>query len=196
VSGVPRAEFLAKSIFTPLGMSDTFIGSTGEWPRERMASGYYLPSQGYEGPPIDLAGVADLTIASAAGDIISSLPDLTRWANALLTPDNPIGLSLADFTPDCAGDGGLSGPWFFPRRYARGVEAWSWGGRTVWGHRGSFFGYHSGAFVDPVSRATVSMFFSMLTAGSFLRFLDVQAPDYMGFLQACMTMAVDAVELP
>jgi hypothetical protein len=82
-----------------------------------------------------------------------------------------------------------------PRTYARGVECWPWGGRRFWGHRGSFFGYHSGTFADPISGAAFSMFMTMCTAGSFMRFIEQQAYDYMSFMAACGQAAVDAVEL-
>ncbi len=150
VSGEARADFLKKRIFEPLGMANTYVGSTGDWPRERMAHGFYRPTMGYDGPPIDVTTLPDYTIASAAGDIVSTLPDMMRWAQSLLKPESPLGLSLADFCQDIADVGEAIEIWSFPRTYARGVERWRWGGRAVWGHRGSFFGYHSGTFVEPV----------------------------------------------
>ena len=94
-------------------------------------------------------------------------------------------------------DAGIRYPnWFFPRTYGRGAECWTWGGRKFWGHRGSFFGYHSGTFVEARSGVAFSMFLTMCTAGSFMRFIDMQAHDYMAFMAACGQAAADVAELP
>lgn len=196
VSGEPRHEFLQRHIFKPLGMNDTYVGSTGQWPRQRMARGYYVPTTGYDGPPIDVSTLPDYSIAAAAGDIVTSLADMRRWAAALLTPGNPTGLSFADFHRHVADLGGAVEHWFFPRTYALGLESWRWGGRDAWGHRGSFFGYHSGTFVDPLSGIAVVMFLTMCTMHSFLHFIDRLAYDYMTFLGDCVGMAADLAELP
>ena len=192
VSGTPFAELLSRRVFAPLGMRDTFVADGTDWPRERMARGYYLPSQGYEGPMIDVSTLPDYSIASAAGNVVSSLPDMMRFAAALLARTSAIGLGLADFTEDATGAG--AGNWFFPRTYARGVEAWHWAGKRFWGHRGSFFGYHSATFVEPDSGASFSAFLTMCTAGSFMKFLEVQAHDYMTFLASCAHAALDLAE--
>jgi D-alanyl-D-alanine carboxypeptidase len=194
VSGRPFAEFLAERVLRPLGMQETCIASGGEWPRERMARGYYLPSQGYDGPPVDVSTLPDYSIASAAGNIVSSLDDMLRWARCLNGSANALGFAHADFAGSVVDAGSQFPNWFMPRTYGRGVESWSWGGRSFWGHRGSFFGYHSGTFVEPQSGIAVSMFITMCTAGSFMRFIDLLAYDYMQFLASCAQMAADAVD--
>lgn len=196
VGGSALAKLLSQRIFAPLGMRDTFVAQGDDWPRERMARGYYLPSQGHAGPMIDVSTLADYSIASAAGNVVSSLADMMRFARCLLGETSAIGLGTADFVAGAAEAGAEHASWFFPRTCGRGVEAWCWAGRRFWGHRGSFFGYHSGTFVDPQSGASFSMFLTMCTAGSFLRFIDLQAHDYMGFLEACAHAALDVAELP
>jgi len=196
VGGMPLAKLFSQRIFAPLGMHDTFVAQGEEWPRSRMARGYYLPSQGYAGPMIDVSTLADYSIASAAGNIVSSLADMMRFARCLLGEASPIGLGTADFVAGVAEAGPEYASWFFPRTYGRGVEAWCWAGRRFWGHRGSFFGYHSATFVDPYSGVSFSMFLTMCTAGSFLRFIDLQAHDYMAFLESCAHAALDVAELP
>jgi D-alanyl-D-alanine carboxypeptidase len=196
ISGAPLEKMLAARVFGPLGMRDTFVAAGAEWPRERMARGYYMPNQGYEGPPLDVSTLADYSIASAAGNIVSSLPDMLRWARCLLSAANPLGISLTDFATSVADAGTQYPNWFFPRMYGRGVECWMWGGRKFWGHRGSFFGYHSGTFAEPQSGIAFSMFLTMCTAGSFMRFIDMQAHDYMSFMAACGQAAADVAELP
>jgi CubicO group peptidase (beta-lactamase class C family) len=197
LSGQSLAEFLARGIFSPLGMRDTYVAVPGATiPRERMAKGYYIPSCGFDGPPVDVALLEDYSIASAAGNIVSSLADLCRWARSLADGPNEVGLSLSDFVASVADQGAQVGHWFFPHTYGRGVEGWSWSGRSVWGHRGSFFGYHSGTFIEPLSGAAFSMAMTMCTSGSFMNFIDIQGHDYMSFMQVCCQYAVDAVQLP
>jgi D-alanyl-D-alanine carboxypeptidase len=194
VSGHPFAELLAARVLQPLGMRETCVATGGEWSRVRMARGYYLPSQGYDGSPIDVSTVHDYSIASAAGNIVSSLDDLLRWASCLNGSRGELGLAQADFAASVVDAGAQFPSWFMPRTYGRGVEGWCWGGRRFWGHRGSFFGYHSGTFVEPQSGIALSMFLTMCTAGSFMRFIEVLAYDYMQFLASCAQMAADAVE--
>lgn len=194
VSGQPFETFLTERVLRPLGMNETFVAAGGDWPRSRMARGYYIPSQSYDGPPIDVATLADYSIASAAGNIVSSLADMITWSRCLLGARNEILLSHGDFASNVADAGTQSPSWFMPRTYGRGVECWMWGGRKFWGHRGSFFGYHSGTFVDPISGAAFSMFMTMCTAGSFMRFIEQQAHDYMAFMAACGQSAVDVLE--
>jgi D-alanyl-D-alanine carboxypeptidase len=196
VTATPLSVLLRQRVFAPLDMNDTFVTGAEAWPRERMARGYYLPSQGYDGPPIDVSTLPDFSIASAAGNIVSSLPDMLRWARCLADRDNRVGLHLADFAADAVDAGTQYPSWFFPKTYGRGVESWHWGGRRFWGHRGSFFGYHSGTFLEPESGVAFSMFLTLCTAGSFMRFIDLQAHDYMSFMAACGTLAATAATLP
>jgi D-alanyl-D-alanine carboxypeptidase len=196
VAGASMSDLLRRYVFTPLGMHDTYVAAGEEWPRTRMARGYYLPTQGYDGAPVDVATLPDFSIASAAGNVVSSLPDLLRWAESLLTGEALTGISFADVATSVAESRGLEPSWFFPRAYGRGVERWSWAGRHFWGHRGSFFGYHSGTFLDPVSGAAFSMFLTMCTSGSFMRFIDLQAHDYMSFIESCAHAIVCLTDLP
>lgn len=196
VSGMPRAEFLRRRIFEPLGMADTFVGATGEWPRERMAHGYYRPSQGWSGKAIDVSGLPDLSLAWAAGDLISTLDDMMIWSRALLSNDNDLGLTLADFAVDIAVADGPAVDWFAPRVCAYGLEGWFWAGRRVWGHRGSIFGYHSATFLEPLSGACISMFMTVETRDGLHRFSEDQGYAYMSLIQSLVEAAVFAVELP
>ena len=105
------------------------------------------------------------------------------------------GCAHEDFAASVA-DAGTGFPiWFMPRTYGRGVESWTWGGRAFWGHRGSFFGYHSGTFVEPRSGVALSLFLTMCTSGSFMRFIESLAYDYMHFMASSAQMAADAVDL-
>ena len=196
VTGQAFDHLVRERLLKPLGLADTFAcAPQAEIPRARMARGYYLPSQGYEGPPLDVAAMADYSVASAAGNMVSSLKDMCHWGRGLLEGPNAVGLSLEDFAASVADAGTASAHWFFPRTYGRGMESWVWGGRAVWGHRGSFFGYHSGTFIEPESRLVFSMAMTMCTTGNFMRFIDLQGHDYMSFMQTCCLAGVHALEL-
>jgi D-alanyl-D-alanine carboxypeptidase len=121
VGGMPLAKLLWQRIFEPLGMRDTFVAQGEDWPRSRMARGYYFPSQGYEGPMIDVSTLADYSIASAAGNVVSSLADMMRFACCLLGKASAIGLGTADFVAVVAEAGREYANWFFPRTYGCGV---------------------------------------------------------------------------
>jgi CubicO group peptidase (beta-lactamase class C family) len=196
VSGQPFERLLTDRVLRPLGMDDTCVASGEGWSRERMARGYYLPGQGYAGPLVDVSRLPDYSIASAAGNLVSSLDDMLRWSHCLAGTPNALGLRHEDFASSVADAGAGYPVWFMPRTYGRGVECWSWGGRRYWGHRGSFFGYHSGTFVEPESGIALSMFLTMCTAGSFMRFIEGLAYDYMQFMASCAQMAADAVDPP
>jgi D-alanyl-D-alanine carboxypeptidase len=195
VTGKSRSELLRERLFAPLGMKDTHIAVGEEWPRRGMARGYYQPSQGYAGPPIDVSLSPDFSVASAAGDIVSSLDDMLRWARDLASGGALTGVSLADVAASIAQARPFEPNWFFPRVYGRGVERWSWGGRPFWGHRGSFFGYHSGTFLDPVSGGAFSMFSTMCTQGSFMSFVEREAHDYMAFMGECANIIIRLAEM-
>lgn len=195
VSGMPLDRFLERRVFGPLGMTRTRVATGDGWARDDMARGYYRPAQGYDGDPVDVSRLPDFSIAGAAGNIVSTLPDLVQWSRALLSPGNATGLVFGDFVADVVDQGTEYAHWFFPRTCGRGVERWCWGGRSWWGHRGSFFGYHSGTFVEPRSGAVIAMFMTMCTEGSFMSFIDRQAHDYMAFMESCCHTALAAAEL-
>lgn len=74
VSGMPFAEFVAREIFTPLGMKSTGY-VTGPIPRERLATGYYKDGDRFVPEPVEPDGVF-----APAGGAYTSINDLTRYA--------------------------------------------------------------------------------------------------------------------
>jgi len=195
VTGQAYETLLRERILAPLGLSDTTVGFGDASRRARFAKGYYYPTAAPD-QLIDFTTVPDLSIAFASGDVTSSLPDLCRWYAALRDPDNSVGLTLADFTAGAADIGAGESMWFWPRTYGRGAEGWVWAGRPAWGHRGTFFGYHSATFLEPQTGAVVSMFATVRTAGSLHRFIEFQGYDYMRFIGDALTLAADVIELP
>ncbi|MFD5224406.1 serine hydrolase domain-containing protein [Microbacterium sp. NPDC058342] len=197
VTGTPFEQLLRQRIFEPLGMHDTFAAAGQPLPRERMARGYYVPENGYVGPPIDTTALKDFSVASASGNIVSSLPDMLRWTTAMQSPENPTGLSVADFVVDPIDAGSTPPHWFSQGLGDRGIEGIRWAGRTFWGHRGGFYGYLSATFFDPESGISFASFMTMTTRRGIIHIPDeTQAYNFQTFLQLCATTAMNAVESP
>jgi D-alanyl-D-alanine carboxypeptidase len=86
-SGLSYPDFLARHIFTPLGMADTRYGDTRPIVRNR--------AQGYDELPTGALNAAYLSMTQpgAAGALISTVDDLARWdqavsAGRLLKPES------------------------------------------------------------------------------------------------------------
>lgn len=77
VSGETYADYLAKHIFTPLGMKDTGYDVSGVILRHR-ASGYQGSKEGWRN-----ADYLDMTLPYAAGSLYSTTGDLLIWDRAL-----------------------------------------------------------------------------------------------------------------
>lgn len=157
VSGQSRVEFLRQRILEPLGMTDTYVGEAESWPYDLMARGYY-PNP--ESPGVfETTGPMDLSVASAAGDMISTGDDLVTWMDALGTEGNPMGLTVEDFRESPAkwktNDGADSQE--MVTDYGFGIMRMSLAGRGVWGHSGGIHGYKTMAYLDPQSRITFAI---------------------------------------
>jgi D-alanyl-D-alanine carboxypeptidase len=77
-SGMPYADFLAKRIFSPLGMKDTAY--EGQERGAKRIAGYRAQAGRYSPAP-----EMNTSIAFAAGALVSSADDLQRWQQAILT---------------------------------------------------------------------------------------------------------------
>lgn len=159
VSGRPVTTLIRERILDPLGMGDTSFGRDG-WTPERLCSGYFRP----DSRPDLVVNVAqdarDFSLASSAGDVLTSLTDLMTWLSALHRADNPTGLTLEDFLTDIAEVWPDNPDWLLARRYALGIEEVRLGGRSMWGHMGAIIGYRSGTFLDAVTGLVVSLAFT------------------------------------
>ncbi|MFD5224408.1 serine hydrolase domain-containing protein [Microbacterium sp. NPDC058342] len=197
VTGEPFENVLSARVLEPLGMTDTMVAAGQVLPSDRMAHGYFLPEGAAEDDLVDTASLADFSVAAAAGNIISSLPDMLTWSRAMLSPGNAIGLSHEDFTTNPV-DAHTDFPhWYTQHVSARGVEGHTWGGRTFWGHRGGFYGYLSGTLFEPESGVAVSAFLTMVTRRGIVNLPnEPQTHTFQTFLQLCARAAVDMVELP
>ena len=136
-SGMPYADFLEESIFTPLAMNQTGYDNSSRIVRNR-AAGYARKA----GETVN-AAYMDMTVPYAAGALYSTTEDLLRWDRALYTDTLVSQQSLDEiFTPE---KGGYGYGWMIGTRFDRPVIA----------HGGGIYGFasHLGRF--PADRVTV-----------------------------------------
>jgi len=142
VSGKPLNEYTRTHILAPLGMDETFFGSLETYPEQNMARGYFFQNKQL----VDTT-TPKLSWASSAGDMVSSIADMRKWAAALLDENNVINISLKDFTRilstvDESGSFTRYGLGMMERRLAE---------RKLWGHGGFIHGYVTLTLIHPES---------------------------------------------
>ncbi|WP_068775025.1 serine hydrolase [Paenibacillus sp. FJAT-26967] len=134
VSGASYAEEIEKRILEPLELSDTFLpGNSAVIPGNKHARGYFQPEFGKE--PLDIT-YYNPSVASSAGDIISSAEDLNKFFSALLGGQLLKEEQLKQMlTPVATGQKDFKG-------YGLGIYAFNLqNGDTVWGHTGGIPGF-------------------------------------------------------
>lgn len=130
-AGMPYEDFVARQVFEPAGMGDSYYCSESAL-REHKA-------HGYDGSPQGLThkNFLDHTWPYAAGSLCSTVPDLIRWnqelhGGRLLEPASYAALT----TPMPLEDGS-------PHTYAMGLGIGERAGRRVIAHGGGINGYLS-----------------------------------------------------
>jgi CubicO group peptidase (beta-lactamase class C family) len=136
-SGKPYAEFIAETLFQPLGMSDSGYDSHAAI-LPRRASGYTPTARGLVN-----ADYVDMTIPQGAGALYSTTRDLLKWEQGLfggrlLKPE-----SLALLTTPVRNN------------YAYGLVVTEAGGNRTVGHSGGIEGFNTHLAYDPDRRLTV-----------------------------------------
>lgn len=157
LSGEASTAFLKRRLLDPLGMSDTYFARGGVWPRERTATGGIIRPASPLGETVQADDPPDLSWASSAGDIISSLDQLLRFANVLMSRNSPLPIGLADFM---ARPVPLTAPWVnsdLVRTYGYGMVEVDFNGRAWWGHRGGTATHRTGTFCCPELDASIAM---------------------------------------
>lgn len=155
VSGKSRSQFLRKRLLNPLGMQQTWFGSEENRIETSMASGYAWSKR--DEKAIDMTRPADLTWASAAGDMIATAGDLVLWNRSFLGKAREAGLSLDRFI-----EGAVATE--LPDmmiEYGNGLGHFVIAGRSAWGHGGYIHGYVSLSAVDPASGTVVVLLASL-----------------------------------
>lgn len=83
VGGMPYPEFMAKNLFSPLGMTETGL-DPAKVPSAQMGTGFRKTDAGWEALPFSGPGAF-----SAIGGIVTTARDLARWAGWLRAAFQP-----------------------------------------------------------------------------------------------------------
>lgn len=146
VTGKPIAQVFQERIFGPLGMTQSSYPSTTDLP-EPYISGVTL--QGVDGTtPRDAAHFSP-TFAGTAGQVVSTLDDMTKWAHALFTGDKVLTPQMQQLRRDSI----LTSP---PPNTATAGYGIGIGDRNGWwGHDGDIPGYTTSVYHDYDSDVTI-----------------------------------------
>ena len=147
-SGRSYADFVAETLFQPLGMADSGYDSHAAV-LPRRASGYAPTARG-----IVNADYIDMSIPQGAGALYSTTRDLLKWEQSLfggrlLTP-----ASLAVLTTPVR------------NQYAFGLAVTQAGGNTTIAHSGGIEGFNTHMAWDPDRRMTVIVLGNLNGPGS------------------------------
>ncbi|MFF7369366.1 serine hydrolase domain-containing protein [Streptomyces tricolor] len=168
-SGRSYAQQLRRTILEPLGLSHTTVPHTSvEVPTPHLHGYSKLGENGSSAPVYDVTRMSP-TVPNAAGEMISTAPDLNRFLGALMS---------GRLVPE---------PWLRQMRTAVPLsDELSYGlgllarklpcGKTVWGHGGQIQGYlsYAAATADGAHRATVVVNSDWPDASRLDRVLDVE----------------------
>jgi len=134
VTGNSYAEEIENRIIEPLELSNTFLpGNSSVIPGNKHARGYVQQEEGRELKDVTYFNPS---IASSAGDMISTADDLNKFFSYLLGGKLLKGKQLKQmFTTVSTGKGGING-------YGLGIfEIKLPNGVTIWGHTGGIPGF-------------------------------------------------------
>ena len=163
VSGKTYEDFLAETIFRPLGMERTRYGSDGPLIAGRVV-GYQRTPGGIVNAPY-----LSMTLPFSAGSLVSTVDDLARWQAAL---DKDELLSAESrrrmWTPVTLPDGRAT-------RYGFGWGIWSYEGHAVVEHGGSINGFVSANMRWPDDRIYVAVLSNATGPGRDPRMLALRA---------------------
>lgn len=174
VSGMAVPAFIRDRLLAPLGMTGTTFARRG-WSADNLCAGYFEPF-GRRGTVLSVPDAfGDLSMASSAGDMISTLDDMAAWLRALVGGRIPGGPTLADFLGDVVDAWATAPDWMVAPSYALGVERVVLGGRPMWGHMGTTVGYRSGSFICPESGLLVAMFMTFVHRPDAMAHIALQA---------------------
>ena len=146
VSGEPFSAFLARRIFKPIGMRDTFY---------ELAAGDPRLAQGYAAFMLSAPELVAPEAAGwlgGAGGIYSTPTDLAKWSVALMEGKLLKPASLAQMTaPRRLSTGKIS-------EYGCGLALRTQNERLVWSHSGAVSGFNAWSAMCPSTGSSVIMF--------------------------------------
>jgi CubicO group peptidase (beta-lactamase class C family) len=145
VSGKTYEAFLREKIFEPLGMSQTYYGSTSRIIPKR--------AQGYDGVNAEFqnAEYLSMTLPYAAGSLLSTVDDLAKWDRALYGSELLSRESLEKWWKPFALASGAS------TYYGYGWSISSYQNRTVVSHGGGINGFTCHLLRIPEDRVFVAV---------------------------------------
>jgi D-alanyl-D-alanine carboxypeptidase len=144
VSGQPIGDYMAAHIMRPLGMRQTSFPASTEFPRPH-AHGYTRPTPT---TPVTDATAWNPTWTWSAGQMISTLADLHRWAPVLVTGKGVLSPGIA--RERAASVAGPANPITY------GIGLFQAGGWV--GHNGSLPGYQTLTLYRPETKTTIVAF--------------------------------------
>lgn len=135
----PIADVFAERLFEPLGMADTVYPDGSAAMSEPRFEGVTVQGQ----PEGTIADATDWnpSFGNTAGEVISTLEDLTLWAHALFTGEGVLSPDMQQLRRDSI----LSAP--PPNNATSGYGiAWGHAPNGWWGHSGTIPGYTTSVF--------------------------------------------------
>jgi hypothetical protein len=161
-------EFFRTHIWEPLGMNETFISRAeahAARPEVDISRGYYTDRAGHS---IDV-GDYDLTVASGAGNIVSSAADYAKWLRATIDRALPVSPSAhaqlvrahSIIGPEVFGEQTTS----LPITYGFGWFIRSYHGELLIFHGGNQPGFATGVFFIPRLKFGLVLFSNNMIAG-------------------------------
>jgi D-alanyl-D-alanine carboxypeptidase len=166
VTHTPFPELLERRILRPLHLDHTSFPTTSLAMPSPAATPYAvgLPGGHPEHAVTEVATTFNPSMLGGAGAMISTLPDVARWARALgsgelLAPKTERARLQLETIPKVGPFGGLPGvanDTLYPATYGLGIASID----GFLGHNGIVNGFTSDAFYDPATRATVVVLFN------------------------------------
>lgn len=145
VTGRPLNQAFRTLLLAPLGLSRTSYPRSFALVRPEPTPYQVDPETG----GLEVLPQANLSSLGASGAIVTTLPDLLRWGQALGT-GRLIGPRLLQLREGLAVPA-TNGPEY--DRYGLGIgELKGW-----WGHTGEGFGFQAATFYDPVTRSVIAV---------------------------------------
>lgn len=152
LTGRPYAREIERRILRPTGMTDTSLPGTRADIPGRHLHGYVLSGSTY----VDVTRM-NMSLAGAAGEMISTTTDLIRFDRALfggrlLRPAELDELRKTEASEENHG-------------YGLGVDRWTLSCGDVWGQGGASVGYRAAVYTTPDTKRTAAISFTPIHDG-------------------------------
>ncbi|MGC0420189.1 serine hydrolase domain-containing protein [Embleya sp. AB8] len=147
LTGHTYAHEVEHRILRPVGMTDTSLPGTAATIPGPHTHGYVLSGSTY----VDVTEM-NMSLAGAAGEIISTTTDLIRFNRALLTGRLLHPAQLNEMRKTNISEPGHG--------YGLGIDRWTLSCGDVWGQGGASVGYRAAVYSTPDAKRTISVSFN------------------------------------